>query len=56
MPWNIAFDSKHHRIYVGDNVLYSVIDTNNNQMIKTIEILNSCTISLSYEYSLFCRR
>lgn len=24
MPWNIAFDFKHNRVYVGDDVLYSV--------------------------------
>lgn len=24
MPWNIAFDSKHNRVYVDDGVLYSV--------------------------------
>ncbi len=22
IPWNIAFDSKHNRVYVGDSVLY----------------------------------
>jgi YVTN family beta-propeller protein len=38
VPWNIAFDSKHNRVYVGDSGLYSVVDTNNNRVIKTIEI------------------
>jgi YVTN family beta-propeller protein len=38
MPWNIAFDSKHNRVYVGDSTLYSVVDTNTNKVTKTIKI------------------